>query len=102
MHTATDFDQLPQSVAAQPEPQRLLFVFVPADLPVDATPAQRERFVDGGDGTLPPEVCVDKGLDAPSSFEALVTEARAAQGSPNWQEPHCRRSVACGARYWPG
>ena len=76
MDMATDFDQLLQSAAAQPEPQRLLFVFATAELPQDATPAQRERFAAGGGGTLSPVVCVDKGLDGLSSFEALVTESR--------------------------
>ena len=86
MHTATDFDQLLQIAAAQPEPQQLLFVFATAELPDDAAPAQRERFVNGGGGTLSPVVCVDKGLDELSSFEALVTEARAAQGSRGGQD----------------
>ena len=81
MDMATDFDQLLRSAAAQPEPQRLLFVFATAELPEDATPAQRVRFADGGGGTLSPVVCVDKGLDELSSFDALVTESRES-GSP--------------------
>ena len=83
MDTVSDFDQLLRSAAAQPEPQRLLFVFATAELPEDATPAQRERFASGGGGTLSPVVCVDKGLEELSSFEALVTESRAS--APNWQ-----------------
>ena len=103
MHTATDFDQLLQSAAVQPEPQQLLYyLFAPTELPVDATPAQHERFVDGGGCTLSPVVCLDKGLDELSSFKALVTETRAAQGSPDWQESQCKRSVACGASCWAG
>ena len=81
MDMATDFDQLLRSAAAQPEPQRLLFVFATAELPEDATPAQRVRFADSGGGTLSPVVCVDKGLDELSSFDALVTESRES-GSP--------------------
>lgn len=81
MDAATDFDQLLRSAAAQPEPQRLLFVFATAELPQDATPAQRERFAAGGGGTLSPVVCVDKGLDELSSFEALVIEARESSDS---------------------
>ena len=88
MDTATDFDRLLRSAAAQPEPQRLLFVFATAELPDDATPAQRERFAAGGGGTLSPVVCVDKGLDELSSFRALVAEARAlgdaGDASPPW------------------
>ena len=83
MDTATDFDQLLQSAAAQPQPQRLLFVFATAELPEDATPAQRERFAAGAGGTLSPVVCVDKGLDELSSFEALVTESR--ESGSAWQ-----------------
>ncbi len=83
MDTATDFDQLLQSAAAQPQPQRLLFVFATAELPEDATPAQRERFAAGEGGTLSPVVCVDKGLDELSSFEALVTESR--ESGSAWQ-----------------
>ena len=86
MNTATDFDQLLRSAAAQPEPQRLLFVFATAELPEDATLAERERFAAGGGGTLSPVVCVDKGLDDLSSFEALVTESRESGGSGSaWQ-----------------
>ena len=83
MDTATDFDQLLQSAAAQPQPQRLLFVFATAELPEDATPAQRERFAAGEGSTLSPVVCVDKGLDELSSFEALVTESR--ESGSAWQ-----------------
>ena len=81
MDAATDFDQLLRSAAAQPQPQRLLFVFATAELPEDATSAQRERFAAGGGGTLSPVVCVDKGLDELSGFEALVTEARESNNS---------------------
>ena len=83
MDTATDFDQLLRSAAAQPQPQRLLFVFATAELPDDATPAQRERFAAGGGGTLSPVMCVDKGLGELSSFAALVTESR--ESGSAWQ-----------------
>ena len=85
MDTATDFDQLLRSAAAQPEPQRLLFVFATAALPQDATAVERERFAAGSGGTLSPVVCVDKGLDELSSFEALVTESRTwRESGPAW------------------
>ncbi|HEY0858216.1 MAG TPA: ribonucleotide reductase subunit alpha [Albitalea sp.] len=83
MPNLTLFDQLLRSAAAQPEPQRLLFVFTTAELPDDATPAQRQRFAEGGGGALAPLMCVDKGLDELSSFEALAAEARLA--GPPWQ-----------------
>ena len=81
MDKTSHFDQLLQAAAAQPEPQRLLFVFATAELPEDANPAQRERFAAGGGGTLAPVVCVDKGVAELTSFDALVAESREA-GSP--------------------
>lgn len=77
------FEQLLQAAAAQPEPQRLLFVFAAAELPDDATPAQRERFAAGQGGALAPLACVDKDPAELTSFEALVAESRSA--SPPWQ-----------------
>ena len=78
MHPPSQFEQLLQAAAAQLEPQRLLFVFATAELPDDATPAQRLRFEAGEGGTLTPVTCVDKGLDELTSFDALVAESRAA------------------------
>ena len=83
MDTTSAFDQLLQGAAAQPEPQRLLFVFATAELPEDATPAQRERFAAGDGGTLEPVICVDKGLDELTGFDALVSESREANAA--WQ-----------------
>ena len=83
MKPISHFDQLLQAAAAQPEPQRLLFVFATAGLPDDATAAQRERYAAGGGGALAPLMCVDKGLDDLSDFETLAAEARAA--GPAWQ-----------------
>ena len=85
METASLFDQLLRGAAAQPEPQRLLFVFAAAALPDDATPAERDRFAAGRGGTLEPVICVDKGLDELLSFEALVAESRllAQTGQPD-------------------
>jgi hypothetical protein len=77
MHKPSAFDQLLRGAAAQPEPQRLLFVFATAELPEDATPAQPERYAAGG-GTLAPVICVDKGLDELIGFDALVTKSREA------------------------
>ena len=76
METGSSFDQLLRSAAAQPEPQRLLFVFAVAALPDDASPAQRDRFAAGSGGTLEPVICVDKSLNELVSFEALVAESR--------------------------
>ena len=83
MDKASHFDQLLRAAAAQPEPQRLLFVFATAELPEDATPAQRQRFAEGGGGSLAPLMCVDKGLDELATFDELVAEAR--EAGPQWQ-----------------
>lgn len=77
------FGQLLQAARAQPEPQRLLFVFAAADLPEDATPAQRARFAAGDGGSLTPMMCVDKQPDELAGFDALVAESR--EAGPPWQ-----------------
>ncbi|MBW8464958.1 ribonucleotide reductase subunit alpha [Acidovorax sp.] len=70
------FDDLLQAARMQPEPQRLLFVFAAAELPDDATPAQRARFEAGQGGALVPLMCVDKTPQELASFSALVEEAQ--------------------------
>lgn len=77
------FERLLQAAAAEPQPQRLLFVFAQAELPPDATPAQRERFAAGAGGSLTPLMCVDKSPHELSNFEALAQESRRA--GPPWQ-----------------
>ena len=42
--TPTPIDQLLGAARQEREPQRLLFVFVSAELPADATEAERQRF----------------------------------------------------------
>ncbi len=71
----SSFDDLLQAAHAQAEPQRLLFVFAGVELPDDATPEQRARFLQGEGGALVPQMCVDKAPDELASFEALVQEA---------------------------
>jgi hypothetical protein len=83
MTSPSHFELLLQAAASQPEPQRLLFVFAEAELPADASPAQRARFEAGQGGALTPLACVDKAVDDLVSFEALVAESRHA--SPPWQ-----------------
>jgi hypothetical protein len=77
------FDQLVAAARAQPEPQVLLFVFAGAELPANATPAQRARFNEGMGGELTPLMCVEKTLEEMSTFEALVQESR--RVGPPWQ-----------------
>lgn len=83
MNSPTPFEQLRQAAAAQPEPQRLLFVFAAAELPTDASPEQRRRFEAAQGGALAPVTCVDKGLEDLGTFEELVTESR--YTTPAWQ-----------------
>ena len=71
----SSFDDLLHAARLQPEPQRLLFVFVGVELPDDATPAQRARFEQGQGGALVPLMCVDKTPQELASFDALVDEA---------------------------
>ena len=70
------FDDLLYAARMQPEPPRLLFVFAAAELPDDATPAQRTRFEAGQGGALVPLMCVDKTPQELASFSALVEEAQ--------------------------
>jgi hypothetical protein len=70
------FADLLQAARAQPQPQRLLFVFASAGVPDDATPGQRARFEAGEGGTLTPLMCVDKTPEELPSFEALLEESR--------------------------
>ncbi|MEO7151354.1 MAG: ribonucleotide reductase subunit alpha [Burkholderiaceae bacterium] len=83
MKPTSHFDLLLQAAAAQPDPQRLLFVFAAAGLPDDATPAQRQGFEAGTGGELAPLMCVDKAPDELADFDALATES--ASAGPPWQ-----------------
>lgn len=69
------FDDLLAAARAQPQPQRLLFVFADVELPDDASPAQRAAFEQGQGGALVPQMCVDKSPDELASFDQLKQEA---------------------------
>lgn len=69
------FDDLLSAARAQPQPQRLLFVFAAVELPDDASPAEREAFERGHGGALVPQMCVDKTPDELKSFAQLKQEA---------------------------
>jgi hypothetical protein len=71
-----NFDDLLRAARAQTEPQRLLFVFVAAELPADSTPEQRARFEAGEGGALVPLMSVDKDPDDLVSFVSLEQESR--------------------------
>ena len=83
MKSNSHFGQLLRAAAAQPTPQRLLFVFAGAELPEDATPAQQDSFGAGEGGALEPLACVDKRPGELSEFEDLVAESRRA--CPPWR-----------------
>ena len=72
----SNFDDLLRAARAQPEPQRLLFVFAQAVLPDDSTPEQRAGFEAGEGGALAPLMAVDKTPDELGTFAALVEESR--------------------------
>jgi hypothetical protein len=81
MNIAT-FDDLLSAARAQPQPQRLLFVFAGIELPDDASPAERAGFERGEGGALVPQMCVDKVPDEIVSFEQFKQEAT--QMGPAW------------------
>jgi hypothetical protein len=76
------FDDLLEAARMQPQPQRLLLVFVAIELPDDASPAQRSGFARGEGGALVPRMCVDKAPDELHSFAQLQQEA--AQTGAEW------------------
>lgn len=79
----SSFDDLLIAARAQPEPQRLLFVFAAVELPDDSTPDQRAGFDAGEGGALVPLMTVDKALADVDSFDALVRES--AQMGQDWR-----------------
>jgi hypothetical protein len=81
MNIAT-FDDLLNAARAQPQPQRLLFVFAGIELPDDASPAERAGFERGEGGALVPQMCVDKSPDEIVSFDQFKQEAT--QMGPAW------------------
>ncbi|NMM37235.1 MAG: ribonucleotide reductase subunit alpha [Glaciimonas sp.] len=78
----SNFEDLLQVAAQQPDPQRLLFVFAKKELPDEHVAAEAQSFQAGLGGALTPVVCVDKTLDALSNFSALVRESE--QTGQHW------------------
>jgi len=71
-----DFSDFLCAARAQPEPQRLLFVFAVAELPQQHTPGQARRFEQRRGGALAPVMCVDKEACELEGFSALAEESR--------------------------
>ena len=80
--TISSFDDLLQAARAQPQPQRLLFVFAGAELPDDSTADQAASFAAGEGGALVPLMVVDKDAAELPDFAALARESR--QFKQNW------------------
>ncbi len=71
----TDYESLLLAAKEQPEPQRLLFVFLKASLPKDHKSDEEKNFQAGRGGELEPIMCVDKTLNELGSFADLVAES---------------------------
>ncbi|SDS24270.1 hypothetical protein SAMN05216421_1165 [Halopseudomonas xinjiangensis] len=74
MHIQTYADLI-AAARAQPEPQRLLFVFARAELPDGATAEQKASFEQGEGGALAPVLCVDKSTEEAADFQTLIEES---------------------------
>ena len=79
----TNYESLLSVASQQPEPQRLLFVFLRASLPDDQGEEAVNRFHSGQGGALQPIMCVDKTLSELSTFSALVAESERIE--KDWQ-----------------
>jgi hypothetical protein len=73
--TISSYNDLLTAARAQPTPQRLLFAFATAQLPVDASREQRQSYQQQQGGTLTPVMCVDKLIDDLTDFAQLVQES---------------------------
>lgn len=71
----TAFADLLAAAQAQPQPQRLLLVFVAAELPDDATELERQRHAEKQGGSLKPVLCVDKLPGELADFAGLLAES---------------------------
>ena len=71
----TDYDSLLLAAKRQPQPQRLLFVFLKASLPEDHESEEAVRFHSGQGGQLQPVMCADKEVAELGSFSDLVKES---------------------------
>jgi len=77
-----NYGDLLKAAKAQPDAQRLLFVFAAAELPEDHDALQKDRFMAHEGGALAPVMCVDKLPEELGEFSDLVEESR--QMSAGW------------------
>ena len=73
------YDDLLQAAHAQVEPQRLLLVFCQAELPDDASAAEKAAFERGEGGALVPVLCVDKAPEEAALADLLAESAATGQ-----------------------
>lgn len=73
----SNFEDLLQAAAQQPEPQRMLFVFVAKGPPDEWSAGNAASFRAGSGGTLTPVMCVDKAVAEVTSFAGLAEESKA-------------------------
>jgi hypothetical protein len=73
--TISSYSDLLTAARAQATPQRLLFAFATAQLPVDASVEQRQSYQQQQGGALTPVMCVDKLIDELTDFAQLVQES---------------------------
>lgn len=72
----THLNDLIRAAAAQPDPQRLLFVFTARELPTEGTAEQIQTAEKGVGGYLTPLACVDKTPEELSEgYQQLYAEA---------------------------
>jgi len=72
----SSYSELINATKDEHEPQRLLFVFCRAELPDDASAAEKAAFERGEGGALTPVICVDKSPQEVSEFSVLVEESQ--------------------------
>jgi len=72
----SSYQDLVKASQNEHEPQRFLFVFCKAELPDDASAAERAAFQRGEGGALTPVICVDKTPVEAPDFTVLAEESR--------------------------
>ncbi len=76
MTQSTHFEQLLTLAGQEPQPQRLLFVFLKAVLPDESSADKLESYKSAQGGQLKPIMTVDKELSELTTFDALVEESK--------------------------
>jgi hypothetical protein len=71
----SSFADLLHAAAAQPQPQRLLFMFAKAELPQGHGAEEKQNFENQQGGELRAVMCVDKLPHELSDFDQLVAES---------------------------